>query len=586
MVAVRSGDPLSGGDVDPLDPQDRDLAQLVSRLAARERELRTVHALLAFQHAATDVLASATDREQLLPALLDAFRQSGRCELATFWEVRGSSLAVAAVRGSADDAVRAVTDVLRDARAPWPAPWLPAGVAAGEAVMTSPLVDIGDRRQDALLRAAQLRAVLRFPVRTGGAMLGFIELYDTREHTAADPALLAVLRQLGGKIGDTLARLEHLRELEAARRQAEEAVHAKATFLATMSHEIRTPLHGVLGLTALLLETDLDGQQRQYAETAHRAGGALLSLLNDVLDLSKIEAGRLEVERIAFEPSQVIDDVVSAFAHVAHDKRLALEVRVAPSASTRVLGDPTRLRQILFNLVGNAMKFTLSGCVCITAESVVPGRLRVSVADTGIGIAADALPHLFRSFTQSDATMPRRFGGSGLGLAIAQHLASLLGGRVEVTSAVGVGSTFVLDIPADPARPTLRPTSTSAEGALPKLRVLVVDDQRVNLLVATGMLQRLGQTVTTASSGREALERLKVEDVDLVFMDCMMPELDGYDTARALRATGFDRPIVAFTARERQFEAHAFRAAGMDDIVTKPATQRDMARVIRAWCRS
>jgi signal transduction histidine kinase len=556
---------------------------LSQQLDTKDRELRALQTVFTFQTAALDTLVSATDREQLLPAFLDAVRAAGRWTLATYWEVRGNALVAAAVRGCPDDETRDVLDVLREQRTTWPAPWMLPTVSAGEPEWDRRVAELGDRQLDALLRAAKLQTALRIPVRTRGTVIGVVELYSVLDVPAPD-GMLSAARLVGGRLGETLDRLEYTRAQENARRQAEAAMQAKSAFLATMSHEIRTPLHGVLGLTALLLETPLSEQQRQYAETAHRAGSALLALLNDVLDLSKIEAGRLEVERIAFEPSRVIDDVVSAFAHVAHGKKLGLEVRVAPSASKSVLGDPTRLRQIMFNLVGNAVKFTVAGNVSIVADSVTPGRLRVSVADTGIGISPDVLPNIFRSFTQSDPTVPRRFGGSGLGLAIAQHLASLLGGRIDVTSKVGVGSTFVLDIPAESARPISSTPSLDA-ASLPKLRVIVVDDQRVNLLVATGMLQRLGQTVTTASSGKEAIERLKTEEVDLVFMDCMMPELDGYDTARALRATGFDRPIVAFTARERQFEAHAFRAAGMDDIITKPATQRDIANVIRRHAR-
>jgi signal transduction histidine kinase/ActR/RegA family two-component response regulator len=374
------------------------------------------------------------------------------------------------------------------------------------------------------------------------------------------------------------------RQLARAKAEAEAANEAKSQFLANMSHEIRTPLNAVLGLNELLLMSRLDDTQRRHAELVRTSGQLLLALINDILDLSRIEADRFEAREEAFEPGRVAEEVCSLLAERAQAQGLALAVEDSTPAGMQLLGDAVRLRQVLFNLVGNALKFTERGGVTLALSLQDEGEaqavtLRLAVKDTGIGIQPELMPRLFERFTQADNSATRRHGGSGLGLAITREVVLRLRGRIDVDSTPGKGSTFTVALPLkrlQPAPPPSSPGPVAAsrpEPTPPALRVLVAEDNLVNQVLIDALLQHLGHAVLIVGNGREAVERAAAGGVDLVLMDMQMPELDGLAATRRIRAlagAASRLPIVAMTANARPEDRQACLDAGMDDYVAKP----------------
>lgn len=392
--------------------------------------------------------------------------------------------------------------------------------------------------------------------------------------------------------------------------QARAASRAKSQFLANMSHEIRTPMNGVLGMTDLLMATTLTDRQRHLAQTIHRSGTALLTLLNAILDFSKIEAGKLELDVTEFDVRQTVQDAVGLFAESARSAGLDLTCRVSGDVPDRLRGDPVRLRQILVNLVGNAIKFTEHGAVSVLVQRVRRTAqrdvLEFSVTDTGIGVAPDARARIFEAFSQEDGSTTRRFGGTGLGLAIVKELVTLMGGEVGVESTPGAGSTFRFTAELDRAArsvgepPTPGTPSTGTQGvtggAQPtnpseanRGRILLAEDNPVNLEVALGALESLGYHVDVAINGQEAIEATARTAYDLVLMDCQMPELDGLAAAAAIRrrevAQGARRlAIVALTAHALKGNRDQCLAAGMDGVLTKPFTTDQLRATLERWC--
>lgn len=372
--------------------------------------------------------------------------------------------------------------------------------------------------------------------------------------------------------------------LVAAKEAAEANARAKSEFLANMSHELRTPMNGVIGMADLLLAEELSATQREYAETIRTSADHLLALLNDILDFSKIEAGAMTLEHIPFAPAEPIGSLIDTFRPGAVKKGLALAADLSPRLPAALLGDPLRLRQVLANLVGNALKFTPSGSVTVYIDWVAE-RLILAVRDTGIGIDEATLAKLFTPFTQADSSMTRKYGGTGLGLAITKRLVELMGGAISVASQPGQGSTFRVEIPAPLA--TLESEGATGQAALATeaaapqmgahtLSILVAEDNRVNQQVVTAMLQRLGHRVTLAADGSEAVEAFCNGHFDLILMDALMPKMDGFDATQAIRTIEATRgghvPIAALTASVLEGDREKCLAAGMDDFLAKPIT--------------
>ncbi|MFZ5669193.1 MAG: ATP-binding protein [Pseudomonadota bacterium] len=380
-----------------------------------------------------------------------------------------------------------------------------------------------------------------------------------------------------------------LREARAQAREeraaAEAANAAKSAFLATMSHEIRTPLNGVLGMTQAIAADTLSPIQRERLDVIRQSGEALLAILNDILDLSKIEAGKLELEEIAFDLGEVARGAHSAFTALANKKGVsfALDIEAGKGAYR---GDPTRVRQILYNLVSNALKFTETGEIRVTAARE-GGDLVLAVADTGVGIAPEVAARLFDSFSQADASTTRRFGGTGLGLAICRRLADLMGGSIGVESAVGRGSTFTVRLPLErigEERGQVQPPVPDAPPPALSIRVLAAEDNSVNQLVLKTLLHQIGVEPTLVGDGRAAVDAWATAAWDVILMDVQMPVMDGPDAVREIRAreaaSGRRRtPILALTANAMSHQIAEYLAAGMDGHVAKPI---EVSRLIEA----
>ncbi len=366
-----------------------------------------------------------------------------------------------------------------------------------------------------------------------------------------------------------------------AQQAAEAAGEAKASFLANMSHEIRTPMNGVMGVLHLLKAEKLTEEGRHMLEEALSCGNMLAELLNDVIDFSKIEAGRLELACEPVDPKLLVEGVVRLLKPIAEGKGLTVMLDVDPGLGW-VQADPVRLRQALFNLVGNAVKFTERGSVKVRCCAPSPGKLRFDIIDTGVGIPTEVQDRIFQRFDQGDASTTRKFGGSGLGLAITQKLAELMSGEVGFSSEEGLGSTFWLEVAAEPAE-AVAPTSDTLEPVLEGLRILVVEDNATNRMIATKLLESMGADVATAADGYLGVEAAAQGGFHLILMDVQMPGIDGLEATRRIRALGgaaAETPVVALTANVLAHQRRAYLDAGMDGVVGKPISPGTLLREI------
>jgi len=384
--------------------------------------------------------------------------------------------------------------------------------------------------------------------------------------------------RLVGALQNITARKRAEQALVRAKDQAEAANQAKSTFLTTMSHEIRTPLNGVLGMAQVMAAAELSDIQRERLQVIRESGESLLAILNDVLDLSKIEAARLELEEAPFNIGELARGAHAAFSGVASQKGLAFDLIIEEAAQGTYLGDSTRVRQVLYNLLSNALKFTEQGEVKVTIRATDAG-LALRVSDTGIGVAPERIGQLFEKFEQADASVTRRFGGTGLGLAICRELAQLMGGSVTMESRQGEGSTFIATLPlkrvAEPAAVPADRQSADQTDDLPTLRVLAAEDNAINQLVLRTMLQQAGVEPTIVADGRQAIEAWDLAEWDVILMDIQMPEMDGLSATRAIRErerqTGRRRtPIIALTANAMAHHVSEYAAHDMDSFVAKP----------------
>ena len=437
------------------------------------------------------------------------------------------------------------------------------------------------------------------------AAVGTIVVIAVLEHTriGAPPVGLRSIEQVAAQIGLTLAvcafavtarRIADNRavalaaqaaEVAAARDVALQASRMKSDFLANMSHEIRTPMNGVLGMTELLAATELSAEQRDFVRTVRSSGETLLALINDILDLSKIEAGKMVVETIDFALRATLDDLLALFAERAQSKRLELLGAIAPEVPDALQGDPTRLRQILSNLLANAIKFTAEGEVAL-GVSRVADRLRFEVSDTGIGIAPEASARLFQAFEQADSSTTRRFGGTGLGLAISKELVRLMGGAMGMESVVGRGSTFWFEVPLRPsAAPVADVLSDDArlQAQLAGRRVLIVDDNATNRRIQRLQLASWGLETDEATGGPEALERLAAAVYDVVLLDMQMPGMSGLDVAREIGARVAPPPkMLLLSSICDLVRKDTAAAAGIAAVMAKPIRQRQLRDALAA----
>ncbi len=404
-----------------------------------------------------------------------------------------------------------------------------------------------------------------------------------REARRRNVLMLALVLTL---VGFILALFYVVRRMRSARQAAELANRTKSEFLANVSHEVRTPMNGVLGTLDLLADTPLSPEQRAHVDTVRESAELQLAILNDLLDSAKIESGRMSIERVPLSPTAAVYQLDQTYGPTARAKGLLWSSTIAPDVPPWIFGDPLRLHQVLVNLVSNAIKFTDQGEISLALTfHTTAGQptLQAAVTDSGPGLSPAMQQRVFEKFIQADSSTTRRFGGTGLGLSIARRLVELMGGSLQLTSQIGQGSCFTFTVPAEPAPAAVNPSQNEPSPSFAGLRVLVVEDNLVNQKVASGLLARMGVAVDVARNGLEALSLFQPDRYAAILMDCQMPEMDGYEATRRIRALaiGGRLPIIALTAGASPAERTQAFAAGMDAFLAKPVRFADLETTLR-----
>jgi signal transduction histidine kinase/ActR/RegA family two-component response regulator len=589
-MRVQAVDRQLGADDGPSEDPDRDLARSLRDLELRVAEQQRADVRNRLLVAVSQALATALNLDHAIAGALAVLGEHLGWDLGFVWgQEEGGATLGAKWSWSAREHLPPGF-----ARTTWelrlqPGVGLPGRVwSERRSAWIEHLANDGNFPRQVAAATEGLISGAAFPVLLDDAPLLVFEFY-ARTVRAPDPFDLALLNFIGAQIGLVLERFRTTEELKQnnvalakARDEAVAAARAKADFLAMMSHEIRTPMSGLLGMLGLLWDGPLEAEQRTFLQVALGSGRSLLGILNDILDLSKIDAGRLRLEVVPFSPHELCLELLELHRPLAAEKGLVLSGRLDLPADVLFTGDPTRVRQILTNFLTNALKFTERGAVELSLRSE-PEGVHLQVRDTGPGIPLDVQPLLFEPFTQGDVSTTRIHGGTGLGLAICRRLVDQMGGAIGFRSEAGQGTVFWLRLPlvqAHGAARRLVVDAAAVDGLLRGRRVLLAEDNPVNQRVAQHILERLGCQVEIAPNGRVALEAIARSRPDFVLMDCRMPELDGYQTCRALRAIegadGPRLPVLALTANAFEDDRRQCMDAGMDAFLTKPFSRQEL----------